>query len=558
MLSTHNKDYNLLAIMIPAGDHSSRSIVHRRVSSWASWSEVGTGTGTATPPRTNEGETGSAVAASASEELSRSLLPGLEYEDEEDDLLSLVSQSLRKLNWKLWIVFLLMILSGVSNVVLAKLQALPMYNYPTFLNMYANGMYVILSFCYILPVSYFGLCHNSIPRAHLTSMSKKPFMVMGFLDAIAGAMQVLATVYLPGTLLVLLPQAAIPLSMLATRFILRERFTQYQYLGAIIVITGIVVVLFPVLTQLGAPNFSCQALDEDENCAICENETTQEDCESHKRTTDPSFESSMMTEDDEDARYCQWISKDESLRHDDFLKFVWSLVMLASCVPMVLSTVYKQVALQVQLDPILINGWVSLFQFVCGLFLVVPSGYASSPKVKPLDLPENWAQATACLFSQNNSIETGCHPDQCSQAALWVHLGLLTSVVYTVSMILVLKYGSASLLYLGLTLVVPLGHLVFSLHSPSYTHTTDVTGLIVLVAGLVLFRFGHDDVEEEEEVLAPPADYVQLSSGDEGDAANAANNVPVSDPNLGNHGLGDDKNGFLEFLREPFMLVGDI
>lgn len=126
MLSTHNKDYNLLAIMIPAGDHSSRSIVHRRVSSWASWSEVGTGTGTATPPRTNEGETGSAVAASASEELSRSLLPGLEYEDEEDDLLSLVSQSLRKLNWKLWIVFLLMILSGVSNVVLAKLQALPM------------------------------------------------------------------------------------------------------------------------------------------------------------------------------------------------------------------------------------------------------------------------------------------------------------------------------------------------------------------------------------------------------------------------------------------------
>jgi drug/metabolite transporter (DMT)-like permease len=442
------------------------------------------------------------------------------------------------------------------------------------LNIYANGMYVILSFCYILPVSYFGWCHNSIPKAHLTSMSfKKPFMVMGFLDAIAGAMQVLATVYLPGTLLVLLPQAAIPLSMLASRFILRERFTQYQYLGAAIVMMGIVVVLFPVLTQQGAPNFSCQALiNEDENCAICQNETTEEDCKSHRQNDDPTttttfeFESIIRNNDtpEEEGFYCQWISKGESLRQDDFLKFVWSLVMLASCIPMVLSTVYKQVALQVQLDPILINGWVSLFQFVCGLFLVVPAGYASSPKVKPLELPENWAQATACLFSQNNSIETGCHPDECSQAALWVHLGLLASVAYTVSLILVLKYGSASLLYLGLTLVVPLGHLVFSLHSPSHTQSADITGLIVLVAGLVLFRFGHDDDVEDEEVrvvIASPNDYTQLLGDDDEVNANneSRNNAEASNPNLGiNNGLGDDKNGFLEFLREPFMLVGDI
>jgi hypothetical protein len=110
--------------MIPAGDHSSRSIVHRRVASWASWSEVGT---TATPTNNEEGENESSFAAT-NEELSRSLLPQqLEYEAaEEDDLLSIVSESLRKFNWKLWIVFLMLIVSGVSNVVLAKLQALPM------------------------------------------------------------------------------------------------------------------------------------------------------------------------------------------------------------------------------------------------------------------------------------------------------------------------------------------------------------------------------------------------------------------------------------------------
>lgn len=105
-------------MMIPSGDHSSRSILHRRVASWASWSEGGGTGGT----QTNEREESESVSAT----LSRSLLPDLEYEEEEDDLLSLVSDSFRKTNWKLWLVFVLLIVSGVSNVVLAKLQALPM------------------------------------------------------------------------------------------------------------------------------------------------------------------------------------------------------------------------------------------------------------------------------------------------------------------------------------------------------------------------------------------------------------------------------------------------
>ncbi len=376
---------------------------------------------------------------------------------------------------------------------------------------------------------------------------------MGFLDAIAVAMQVLATDYLPGTLLVLLPQAAIPLSILASRIILRERFTQYQYLGAIIVITGIVVVLFPVLTQQSAPDFSCQAINEDMYCSICQTEMSQDDCESHRRSNDPTFQL-MFGMEDEDL-YCQWISKEKAPRKDDWLKFVWSLVMLASCIPMVLSTVYKQVALQVQLDPILINGWVSCFQFLFGLFLVVPAGYASSPKVVALDLPENWSQATECLFVQSNSIDIGCHPDDCSQAALWVHLGLLSSAAYTISMILVLKYGSASLLYLGLTLMVPLGHLAFSLHSASQTNMADITGLIVLVAGLILFRFGHDEFDDEAE-SGPNNSYSPIvATGGDGDSLIRNDS---SRPYISNIVLGDDKKGFLEFLREPFMLIGDI
>jgi drug/metabolite transporter (DMT)-like permease len=402
-------------------------------------------------------------------------------------------------------------------------------------------MYIFVSFCYVIPVAYFGWFHNTIPRRHL-GVSKKPFLVMGFLDALSAAMQVLASVYLPGTLLVLLPQAAIPLSMMASRLILRERFTRRQYVGAAVVFLGILVVLFPVLTRRGFLEYSCQSV-EDENCALCEMETSEDECLSYVVDGDTALSiftniSNNNNNDDDDVNqltYCQWISRDDSLRKDDVLVLVWSLVMVASCVPMVFSSVYKQVALQVELDPILINGWVSLFQFMFGLPLAIPAGLASSPKVKPLELPQNWSHGIGCLFAQTNSVGQGCHPDDCSEAALWVHLFMLSSVVFTLSMMFVLKYGSSSLLYLGLTLMVPLGHLVFSLHSPSSVDIYDVLGLVVLVAGLVLYRFGHKgQVAPETNGPSTPI------GGETGETAN------------------EEKDGFLEFLREPFMLMGDI
>lgn len=516
--------------MIPAGDHTSRNLLHRRVSSW---SEI------TSPQQPDE----VSLSTSDDNEILRPLLPTLEYEEDTEDVLSLRSLN-RKYNWRLWLVFLLMVVSGVSNVVLAKLQALPMYNYPTFLNIYANLMYIIMSFCYILPASTFGWFNNSIPRTHLSSMlRKKPFLVMGFLDAISAAMQVLSTIYLPGTLLVLLPQAAVPLSMLTSRLVLRETFTRYQYAGAFVVFIGIFVVLFPVLTHQRAPEYSCQSV-RGEDCSICEMEHTETDCLANVKPIDDDVTGKNTTE-----FYCQWVARGDSLREDDFLVFVWSLVMVASCFPMVVSSVYKQVALQVHLDPILVNAWVAVFQFLFAIPLAIPAALVSSPKVTPLDLPKNWLQAMGCLFAQKNTIESGCHPDQCFEGALWVHLGLLSSAAYTVSMIFVLKYGSAALLYLGLTLMVPLGHLVFSLHSPSSVHLSDVSGLFVLISGLLLYRFGHNS---DSSTGAHP-----VSVGMEGN--NDGNNEDNDDSNDdSNNNENDDKACFLEFLREPFMLMGDI
>jgi hypothetical protein len=63
---------------------------------------------------------------------------------------------------------------------------------------------------------------------------------------------------------------------------------------------------------------------------------------------------------------------------------------------------------------------------------------------------------------------------------------------YNLLIILILKYGSANLLYLALTLMVPLGNVAFTLPfvpQHSSLKVTDIIGLIVICLGLGCYRF---------------------------------------------------------------------
>lgn len=592
--------------MIPGADHSSRSLLFRRIRSWSQVSQRTTSEDDAAET-TNGSSDGicnislrpllQCASTDACDEIDGNdvdlmspLLPqglSLEYEeeshrssvvddDEEDNPhQQYCAPTIAATDWKLWIVFVFLVASGVGNVIFAKLQSLPMYNYPTFLNIYANGMYVIMSFAYILPVSALGLFGNSLQRS-MPTKAIKPFFVMGALDALGASMQVLATLYLPGTLLVLIPQVAIPLSMIAGSFILHERYTVRQYIGATVVFVGILVVLFPILSHQRDAEFYCDAIDTESDCLLCKEETTEEMCLSHNTKHNATVDNSTQQQEllnfwrglefnnssgsnnatDDDGLYCAWVSREEAdSREEDFLVLFWSIVMLLSCVPSVMSTVYKQVALQTpsSMDPIVISGWVSLFQFICGLFLVVPSGLVSSPRVHPLELRSNWWNGMGCLFAKVDSIDSGCHPDHCAQAALWVHVSLLNSAIYALSMLYVLKHGSCDLLYLGLTLVVPLGHLAFDVHSSfSELRAYDTAGLVILVVGLVLYRFGHIPKTATEQSTVRRGDNDPIGSGSANAATEDATENNLPEP------LQRDQEGFLEFLREPFMLVGDI
>lgn len=55
---------------------------------------------------------------------------------------------------------------------------------------------------------------------------KKTFAIMGALDAVAGIMQIFGATYCPGPLIILLLQAAIPVSMVISKFLVNAKYNR--------------------------------------------------------------------------------------------------------------------------------------------------------------------------------------------------------------------------------------------------------------------------------------------------------------------------------------------
>lgn len=79
-------------------------------------------------------------------------------------------------------------------------------------------------------------------------------------------------------------------------------------------------------------------------------------------------------------------------------------------------------------------------------------------------------------------------------------------------MLCVLKYGSTSALFMAQTILVPAGNLAFS--SPLFQHnsplyTSDLLGLVVILSGLILYRFWGEEEPPSDEQSQGTSPWVQ-------------------------------------------------
>lgn len=257
---------------------------------------------------------------------------------------------------------------------------------------------------------------------------------MGCLDSIAGIMQTIATNYVAsGALVIMLLQAAIPMSMGISSIILKTKYKVFQYVGAAVVACGIAVVL--------GPQFAGSSSSDD--------------------SSGPSLGPS----------------------------WVWCIVLMLSCVPMSLSSVYKEKALgDADVDAIYMNGWVAVYQLIFSFVLIYPSAIAANVDVH--DVWKNVWQGMKCYVGVNSN-----EGDQCpTLGPLYSNLYMFFNIGYNILIILILKYGGSNILYLTLTAMVPLGSIFFTFpfvpaKSRSNFQWETIVGLIVILGGLVGYRF---------------------------------------------------------------------
>mmetsp|Transcript_17363 Transcript_17363/g.40381 ORF Transcript_17363/g.40381 Transcript_17363/m.40381 type:complete len:502 (-) Transcript_17363:35-1540(-) len=394
---------------------------------------------------------------------------------------------------RLVVTFFLMVFVGTARAVFQKLQTIPMYNYANTLNLQANLVYVAASFVYIIPVTKLKLFGEAIPQ-QVATMNKKQFATMGMLDCITCTLLTFAAVYLPGSLLILLPQAAIPISMILSKHIKGESYERYQYFGAAVVVVGILVVLEPLVTHRHENDMVCEAFDQEKYCMLCNEETTEDGCLSHISGSSGHSYADLI--DGQQDQVCRWISPDsaESSGLSASTKTLICFATVLACFPMSLSSIYKEMSLggAQNIDPIFLNGWVGLFQLLFSVPMSVPAGMASSPTIWPDELPSNIIDGVLCYFGLN-SIDSGCHPDHCEGSPLFVNLFLVFNILFNILLIFMLKYGSSNVLFLSSTVMVPLGNLIFALpFIPGHTplKDSDVAGLLLIMSGLVAYRFG--------------------------------------------------------------------
>jgi len=335
--------------------------------------------------------------------------------------------------------FVVLVIVGLGNKVFQKLQTINMRNYPYFLSIYTTFIYIPLSFAYIWPMIIWG--SEITPEQRAIPWFK--WAIMGSLDGIAGVMQVFAVNYIPsGALIILLTQSAIPISMIITKVMLKAKYVYQHYIGASIVGGGIILVLVP--RMLSSNN-------------------------------------------------------DDNHGESNGAILMWCGVMILSCIPMTLSSVYKEKALgEVEIDVVYMNGWVAVYQFLISLPLAIPAAYAANLTIT--DIPSNIWNGILCYVGKNTILEDTTnsdgkitvYADECGMAPLYVNAYVFFNVLYNIFIIMVLKYGSANLLWLAMTFMVPLGNLAFALpFVPEHQSPTpfDLVGLVLIMFGLIIYRF---------------------------------------------------------------------
>lgn len=353
-------------------------------------------------------------------------------------------------NMRLFVFLVATIISGTGNRIFFKKMGDAMPNYAFFLSNLTTLIYIPIFFGV---VAYLRRFTDNITD-DMVAFPKYKYLVMGALDAVSGILSLFGNTAVPGALQTLLNQGVIPITMLASFIFLGVRYKWNNYLGALVILAAIGISLINQFKPQGGQSL--------------------------------------------------------------VINPIWCVLYFSSNIPSALSGVYKEIAFKAQpMDIYYLNAWVALWQFIIGL-LLFPVNLIPLFGGLPLSaIPSALGNGAKCLVGINSILHGNGRenivPDNCHGAWVDVLLYMVFNIAYNVFLLLVLKYGSAALMYISSAVILPLGAVAFSFKwVVPYAQPLDhliIVGLVLILVGLGIYRFnsgGDEEKTDDEETETVP------------------------------------------------------
>ncbi|KJE93331.1 hypothetical protein CAOG_04137 [Capsaspora owczarzaki ATCC 30864] len=436
--------------------------------------------------------------------------------------------------FKLGMLLLTVVLIGTTNRVTFKIMQYGNTNYMYFVSQFTSFIFIPIFFAVIL---FKRLFTNDITPDQL-AFPKYKFAVMGGLDTLQGLFITVGGRNVPGMMQNLLLQGAVPVTMLASIIFLRPTgCDNCKKMRKVLTTRKISFSEQSTLPTLKCTDDECKSWaslngtnvrngDVNELTRVLDNEMPS--------TLKPQvtlYTSAQPWKEHLKSFYSVWQYVGAVIILAGLVVSVWpavsggdgggpvadDMLFFTATLPTALSGVYKEIAFRScdDMDVWYLNGWVSVFQFLLGLPLAPLAAVMSDLAVT--DIPSNLWEGIECLFAAHNTIVptnsssscvtfSNCTTNCCDScdgsfsevSALPAYGGMLmylsANLIYNVVLVMVIKYGSAALMYVASTAVLPLGAICFTIPAFLGDHAKDFTvydgsGLGIVLAGLIVYRF---------------------------------------------------------------------
>jgi drug/metabolite transporter (DMT)-like permease len=283
--------------------------------------------------------------------------------------------------------------------------------------------------------------------------SQKAMFIMATFDTLSNVIGTFAVPYLSGSVINVLNNSVLPITMALAIVILRTKFKMTHYIGAVLVIVGILVRLTP------------------------------------------QFQNSGNSE------------KDSGL---------WIVVYIASLIPMGLSNVYKEGGLKkMKSDVWYVNAWIGVWQLLQG-FATIPTVFIPWPAPAEVIEPNTFGtyiqNACTCFFTGTNPKPSS--GDDCESVWLVFVLYLAFNIAFNQLMLIVFKKGSSVLAVISSTVRLPLVDLLLLwrfLAGPAtiaaFTQW-DAYALVLIIVGIVAYKLKEEESRENKKVIVDATDIL--------------------------------------------------